>query len=119
MKHVTALIIKFVMVAIVLEIILSLLTNLTFTETLYIAAAVTIIAYILGDLIILPASNNIVATISDVVLSLVVIYLFDFIWSGKGISITDALIAAVVIGVGEWIFHKYVANNVLPNNKEY
>lgn len=115
MKHVMALIIKYVMIALVLAVVLSWLTDLTFSEILYIAGAVTILAYIIGDLLILPATNNTIATIADVGLALLTIYMFNYLWDNREISFTDSLIAAAVIGVGEWFFHKYVATNVLPN----
>lgn len=117
MKHISALLIKFVMCVVVLEIVLRLITNLTFTEILYISAAVTIIAYIIGDLLILRVSNT-VATVADIGLSLVTIYAFNFIWNTREISFSDALIAAVALGVGEWFFHKYVASNVFPERHD-
>jgi hypothetical protein len=118
MKHVYALLIKFVMVAVILEIILNAMTNLTFSDILYVSAAVTIVAYIVGDLLILPASNNTIATISDIVLSLITIYMFNFLWSTRYITFMDALVPAVIIGVCEWFFHKYLANKVFPEHKE-
>lgn len=118
MKHVSALLIKFVMTAIVLEIVLYMLTELMFTSILYIAASVTILAYIIGDLLILPATNNTVATIADVGLALATIYMFNFLWSARTISFANALICAVAIGVGEIFFHKYVSNIVLEKRKE-
>jgi hypothetical protein len=118
MKHVTALLIKFVMIAIVLETVLYMSTELSFTSILYIAVAVTILAYIIGDLLILPATNNTVATVSDAVLALATIYMFNYLWNTRVISFRNALISAAVIGVGEWFFHKYVSNNVLEKSKE-
>ena len=118
MKHITALLIKFVMIALVLEIALNLLTNLTFGDILYIAAVITVLAYIIGDLFILPATNNTVATVADAGLAFVTIYAFNFVWGVRYISFLDALIAAAVLGLGEWFFHKYVASNVFPNRAE-
>lgn len=118
MKHVTALFVKFVMVALVLEIVLNMLTDLTFTNILYISLAVTVLAYIIGDLLILPASNNTVATVADAVLALFTVYMFNFLWNTREISFFDALIAAAVLGVGEWFFHKYVANKVFPDRQK-
>lgn len=117
MKHVYALLIKFVMVAVVLEVILSMLTDLTFSEILYVSATVTVLAYVIGDLLILAASNNTIATIADAGLAAFIIYMFNYIWELREISLSDALIAAVVIGIGEWFFHKYVAKNVFPDHK--
>lgn len=118
MRHVAALLIKFVMVAVVLEIIFSILTTLTFASILYIAAAVTIIAYIIGDLLILPASNNTIASMSDVAIALATMYMFNYIWSTTQIHFVSALIAAVIISVGEWFFHKYVSNSVFRKGKD-
>lgn len=118
MKHVTALLIKFVMTAAILEIILSIFANLSFAYTLYIAAAVTILAYIIGDLLILPATNNTLATIADIGLALATLYVFNFLLNARTIFFRYALVSAVVIGFGEWFFHKYVSNNVLRKSKE-
>lgn len=118
MKHATALIIKFIMVAAVLEIILGMLTNFSFTQILYISLTVTVAAYVIGDLLILPASNNTIATVADSGLAAFVLYMFNFFWIPRQISLLDALICAAVLGIGEWFFHKYVANHVFPNRTE-
>lgn len=118
MRHITALLIKFVMVAIVLETVLNILTDLTFGDILYISGTVTILAYIIGDILILSMSNNTIATISDIGLALFTIYMFNYIWSIHMISYTDATIAALVLGVGELFFHKYVEDNVLRRPHE-
>jgi hypothetical protein len=76
---------------------------------------VTILAYLIVDLLILSISNNTVATISDIILALITVFLFRYYY-GK-IEFTDALVAAIVIGIGDWFFHKYMAKNVLPNRK--
>ena len=117
MKHSSALLIKFLMVTVALEIILNMLTDLTFTDILYIAIAVTLLAYIIGDLIVLPASNNTVATIVDGVIALTIIYTSNYLWDVRYISFYDALVAAAVLGVGEWFFHKYVGRKVIPDRK--
>lgn len=118
MKHVSALLVKFIIVTAIIEVILNMQTYLTFTDILYIALAVTVPGYIIGDLLILPASNNTIAAVADFCLALVTIYMFNSLWNISEISINSALISAVVLGVGEWIFHKYLASNVLPNRKE-
>lgn len=118
MKHIYALLIKFIMVTVVLEIVLSLMTNLTFTEILNISIAVTLIAYAIGDLYILSSSNNTIATVADFVLTLVTIYLSNYILNIREISFTDAFVSALVLGIGEWIFHKYIARNVFPDREK-
>lgn len=117
MKHIGAILLKFVMVAVVLEIILRLLTNVSFLNILYIALTVTIVSYLLGDLAILPRSNNTVATISDAVLALAVILLFNVIYTTANISFLTALLAAAVLGIGEWAFHRFMSREILPSQR--
>jgi hypothetical protein len=105
------------MVTAVIWIVLGLLSDLTFAEIVYQSLAVTIIAYIVGDLIILNLSNNTIATVADIGLALVIIYFANYLWIEKDVSFTDALITSIVIGVGEWFFHKYVYKNVFPETK--
>lgn len=118
MKHVVALIIKFIMIAVILEIILMFGSTLNFNEILAISLTVTVIAYIIGDLIILSMTNNTVATICDGILAFVVIYLFNYVYSYKYIPVSSTLVAAVVLGIGEWFFHKYMAHKVFPERRE-
>jgi hypothetical protein len=113
MRHIYAILIKFVMVTIILGIALSAMTDLTFNDILYVSATVTILAYVVGDLLILSITNNIVATIADAALALATIYAFNFILEQRNISFSDSLITALILGLGEWFFHKYVAKNVL------
>jgi len=117
MKHLTAILIKFVMIAVVLEIVLNILTDLSFGNILLISAAVTVIAYVIGDLMVLPASNNTTATIGDFGLALITIYLFNYFIRGAEISIWDAGIAALALAAGEWFFHKFVPRVSLEKSK--
>ncbi len=117
MKHIGALILKFVIIAVVLELVLLNLTALSFGGILTIALAVTILAYLIGDMAILPKSNNTVATIADIGLSVLTIWLFNFIFPGAAISFFDALIASIGIGVSEWVFHKFISKSVLPTQR--
>lgn len=113
MKHIYALIIKYVIVTIILEIVLSLMSNLSFGDIMYLSIIVTVFSYVVGDVFILSASNNTVATLSNIGLSLIIIYAYSFIWVTAQISFLDALISAVILGVGEWFFHRYIFRSVL------
>ena len=110
MKHLGAIIIKFVMIAVILEIILMLMTSLSFASILLVSLGVTVLAYLIGDIWILRKTNNIVATISDVILSLVVILLFNLFYR-PGISFGAAILSAVIIGIGEYFYHKFIARS--------
>ncbi len=118
MKHIVAIILKFIVVLVLLEILLSLMTTLSVVQILVISAAVTIISYVVGDLLILPVSNNTVAVLSDAVLAFLTIWLFNYVPYYGGITVGDAIISAIVLGVAEMFFHKYVASTVFPNRRK-
>ncbi|ROR27483.1 uncharacterized protein DUF2512 [Mobilisporobacter senegalensis] len=118
MKHGISLILKYMMVVIIIGVILKLTSNITVTDILYISFPVTILAYIIGDLIILSRYDNTTATIVDIGLALLIIYLFNYILEDRMIPFYSALTASVALGVGECFFHKYVARFVFPNIKE-
>lgn len=114
MKHILALVIKFAIIAIVLEVVLGYLTDLSAVNILYVALAVTLLAYVIGDLFVLDKTNNTIATIADAGLALLTIWAFNWIMPDADISFTDALIAAAVLAVGEWFYHKFVRKAVFP-----
>lgn len=125
MDHVKALVIKFVMIAVVLGIVITGIFDGELGDTLLISLILTILAYVLGDLMIFRKAGNdhdrnsdhvkrnTIATISDFVLSFLVIWLV-----GKSLFTDDsdvlkaAMISALIIAVGEWFFHKYLDRHV-------
>ena len=117
MKHVYAFIIKYLMVAVVLEVLMYLLTDLSFREILVVSLAVTLVSYLIGDLLILAVSNNFVATLSDMVLAILTIYVFNFVTNFGTVNFIDALVCAVVLAVVEWIFHRYMERAIYPDRR--
>ncbi|MFP3723294.1 DUF2512 family protein [Niallia circulans] len=130
MSHLKAIVIKLIMILLVLGIILTGIFDGEFGNTLWISIVLTIAAYIIGDLFIFRkigddaafVKRNIIATVSDAILTVLIIYLM-----GKSMFADDnnlsvaAILSAVVIGIGEWFFHKYLNNNVFeekPNHPE-
>ncbi|MBA4495150.1 DUF2512 family protein [Paenactinomyces guangxiensis] len=110
MKHVTALLIKFVMSTAILYLILGFRFAVPFTAVALTGLAVTLIGY-LGDILLMPRIGNTLATLGDLVLSFIVI------WSMVTLYHTDDLIfpafqasalSAAGIAIGEWFFHKYL-----------
>lgn len=121
MNHVKAIVIKFVMIAVVLSIILTGIFGLEFSDTLSISVVLTLLAYLIGDLGIFQNAGdrtehnkrNGIATVSDIVLAGIVIY-----FMGQNLAenndnlLTASIISAIVIGLGEWFFHKYLDKQV-------
>ncbi len=118
MKHIVVIILKFIVVLALLEIFLSLLTELTVTQILVISAAVTLITYLAGDLLILPFSTNAITALCDAIVIFVTIWLFNYVPYYSFIGVGDAAVCAVVLGIVEIFFHKYVARAVHPNRRE-
>ncbi|MGO1059434.1 YndM family protein [Planococcus sp. FY231025] len=140
MNHGKALVIKFLMITVVLLIILTGIFDVEFEKTLLISLVLTVLAYALGDLMIFRKTGNqahnhgtahsnadqhhdredhkkrnMLATIADIVLSFLVIWLMgDVLIENAEDIVTAALISALVIGGGEWFFHKYLDRNVFP-----
>ncbi|MHC0039115.1 YndM family protein [Pseudoneobacillus sp. C159] len=115
MKHVKALLIKFVATLAILYIILGVFNDVAFRNVFLISLVVTLAAYLIGDMFILPRTNNIVATLVDFGLAFLVIW-----WMANNLTYGDdmmgeAFTSALALGVFELFFHRYLANNILPD----
>ncbi|WP_334072802.1 MULTISPECIES: DUF2512 family protein [Paenibacillus] len=83
---------------------LMVLSNASFIGSLLTALALSALAYLLGDLFVLPRTNNIVATLCDFVLA------FAFIWAISAnadwtLSMGEIFSIALVLGLFEYAFH--------------
>ncbi len=116
MKHLTALLVKLGMVFIVLYVILGLFFGISLSNIFILSLFLTVIAYVLGDLGVLPRWGNLIATVSDFGLALLGIWLVSSYILGISIPVvTGVLTSAVLIAVGEWFFHKYLEGKVIEN----
>lgn len=117
MKHVVALTIKFVFIAVILEIVLGIMTALSFGQILMISLAVAIAAYIIGNLLVLPVFGNMIASITETGLALLIIYMFN--WSGYGVlDLADAVTAAIITGIGALVFSMFFHSFLYPRQSE-
>lgn len=116
-NHLRAFSIKFIATLAVLYLILGLGYGMTFTEVLLLTLIVGTLAYLIGDLFILPRSNNMVGTIADFVLAWVVIYLFVANFTPIDNVFTASLFATIGLSLFELFFHRYVQNNVLSDQQ--
>ncbi|MGC9935027.1 YndM family protein [Priestia aryabhattai] len=122
MKHLKALVIKFVMSAVVLGIVLTGIYNYDFSDSMLISLILTFVAYALGDLLVYRNAaddldykkRNIIATISDLILSFLVIWIMGASLFGNASPIIQgSIVSAILITIGEWFFHKYLDKHVL------
>lgn len=117
MNHIKALAIKFVSTLVVLFIILGLFYDMAFRNVFWISLVLTVAAYLIGDMLILPRTNNTIATIADFGLAFFVIWLMgDNLTYGASVF-TPALITAAGVAIFEYFFHKYVSNRVINETK--
>ncbi len=125
MDHVKAILIKFVMIAVVLGIVLTGIFNGGFEDTLLVSVVLTIVAYVIGDLFIFRKAGNggqrnanhqkrnIIATISDAFLAFLIIWFMGKnLFADNSDVLIASLLSAVIIAAGEWFFHKYLDKNV-------
>ncbi len=118
MKHIGALLLKLVMVSVILEIFLLTLTNLNYGNIFAISLTITVLSYFIGDIAILPRSDNTIATVADVCLSFVALLMFNLVFTGAVIPFFTALIASLGLGMGEWFFHKFIAKSIIPEHSK-
>ncbi|GGK23643.1 hypothetical protein GCM10010965_15560 [Caldalkalibacillus thermarum] len=118
MKHVWALLIKAAMVFVVLFIVLNWMNDYRVGPTVAFALLLTGLSYLIGDLAILPNANNIVATLADIGLNTFAIWIIGPFFFGAFVPFSTALLASVIIGVGEWFFHQYMERAVFPNREK-
>jgi uncharacterized BrkB/YihY/UPF0761 family membrane protein len=113
MSHLKAIVIKFIATFALLYIILGIVYDVQFENILLISLVLGVISYIVGDLVILPRTNNMVATLADFGLAFLVIWLMLANISNDGPDIFWAsLFSAVGVALFEYFFHKYVATIV-------
>ncbi|PAD20844.1 YndM family protein [Terribacillus saccharophilus] len=129
MKHVKALLIKFIMILAVLWIVFTLMFDTEFSDTLLMSVVLTIAAYVIGDLLILSRAGdrskpdgdftkrNAIATVSDAILTFIVLWaLGEALLNPDDNVVMASLISTVIIGIGEWFFHRYVNNQVIEDH---
>ena len=132
MQHVKALAIKFVMILAVLTFIHTIIFEGAFTDTLIISAVLTVAAYVLGDLMIFRKAGNdanpnndhykrnIIGTGSDFVVAFFIIWILgELLFTNDMNIVGSAVISALIIGLGEWVFHIYLDKNVFPEKSEH
>ncbi|HEX6989196.1 MAG TPA: DUF2512 family protein [Bacillota bacterium] len=109
-KHLTNLIVKFILFTIVLALLVPGGTNgrYTFGGVLWLAVALTLLSYLVGDLWILPGYGNWTAVAADAGLVLLGLWALPPILGTPGIPFGTMLVTALLLGVGEFYFHRYL-----------
>ncbi|MFC3883562.1 YndM family protein [Bacillus songklensis] len=119
MKHVMALIIKFVFIGTVLFSILGIFYNATIVEIFTIVILMTGVSYLVGDLFILPKLGNVAAGIGDFALTFAGVWFLSYFFIETTLNILVAsFFAAFAITAIEILFHLFMRNRVLEGSKD-
>lgn len=119
MKHVKALIIKAIMIWAILWIVLTGLYDVSFMDSTIVGVIIVVMIYILGDLIILRKIGNVAATIADAGSAALILWVYLSSMDYSNDLWMKVLIPAVLIGVAEWFFHKWLLNQgIVPDERK-
>lgn len=109
MKHVTALIVLFIAVSAVFALTLGWLGEATVGQVLMVALVLTPLAYVIGDLIVLPATNTWVGLLVDALT----------VWGVLRLTVPAIAVGAPLfwsiagIGIAGYFYHLYLYETVI------
>ena len=121
MRHILALAIKLVLSYAILWFILGGIYGLSNNEIFRMALALGVLSYLIGDLLILRFTNNMVATIADFGLALLIIWVTTDAYTPVDALFGRVFMATIAITIFEYFFHKYVDRSILhddPGSRE-
>ena len=100
-------------------IVLTGLYDVSFLDSTIVGVIIVALIYVVGDLVILRKIGNVVATIVDSGSAAVVLWIYLTSMDYTNDLWMKVLIPALLIGVGEWFFHKWLLNNdVVPDERK-
>src|SRR5690606_33531476 len=85
------------------------------------ALALGVLSYLIGDLLILRFTNNMVATIADFGLALLIIWVTTDAYTPVDALFGRVFMATIAVTIFEYFFHKYVDRSILhddPGSRE-
>lgn len=102
-------VVKLVANGVIVVVMLMALSAADFWRAAGSALVFTILAYWIGDQLVLKASNNTIAAIADGILAFVYFWsvadLFD--WN---LTVLELLMISIALGVAEGFYHRYLAH---------
>jgi hypothetical protein len=120
MKHLLALVLKYLLTTTVMFAILPLFLRVSSAEILWFSLWLTLVAYALGDLYVLPRLGNVSATIADFGLVFVATWIGigAFYDTAGGAILSAAFFSALLVAFGELLFHAYVLRFVIGQHEK-
>ena len=116
MRVLTQLVIKYLMLGLITVLVLPAGAAVTIGPALWAALIVTLVAYVLGDVLVLPRGGNATAVICDFVLVTLVFWLLPFVMP-VAVGLGAALVTGGAVAVGEILYHLYL-NSTRPRSTQ-
>ncbi|MFD1427183.1 YndM family protein [Kroppenstedtia sanguinis] len=118
-RYLKALLIKFAMTFVILWLVLASFRVISFPSVFTASIVLTVVSFLIGDLLILPRFGNVVATMADLALTWFGIWVLAPILLGAFAPLGAAsFMSAFFIAMGEILFHKYMKNQVFMDSAQ-
>ncbi|MFC4601664.1 DUF2512 family protein [Cohnella hongkongensis] len=98
---------KWLLNGVIVVTLLMYYADVSFFSAAVTATVLTLIAYFVGDQMILRATNNTIATLSDAVLAFVVLWGIAYLMNWP-LSAGEALVITAILGIAEWFLHRHL-----------
>lgn len=98
---------KWALNGVIVVIFLTYYANMSYLTAALAATVLTIIAYLIGDVYILPRTGDVVAAIADAVLALVYLIVAAILFDWR-LNFGEAAVIAAVLGFAEYFYHRFV-----------
>lgn len=86
--------------------LLMFFTEASLTEALLASLALSIVAYVIGDQMVLRLTNNPIATVADIGIAFIYLWIVANLMNWT-LSFTEMAIISIVVGVEEYFLHGY------------
>lgn len=116
MKHLWALLIKFAAIGTVLLSIFGIFDP-PLSTLIMMSVVTTIVAYFIGDLVILPKLGNISAILGDLALTFGLLLMMSYLFIDTNVNrLSASLFSALFITAIEVLFHLYVKKHIFKKS---
>ena len=120
MNYIKAFLIKAVATFLLLMLILGLFFQYSIGDVFILTLIIGVVSFILGDLILLPRTTNITASISDFAIAMLITW---FYLANITLSTTNVFLASLLSAIGvalfEMFFHRYLLIHTLHEKEEF
>ena len=116
MNHFSLILSKFVAMLVLLYIILGIIFGVNFMSVFWVTLTFSIVSYLIGDLLILPRTKNMDASLVDFDKRYAVIYFLVDAYAFEGNLFTASLLSAIGVTLFEVFFHNSVQTQMEEEN---